>query len=678
MLPQTQSSHLQKTFGTFYLLLILSFFLTQCGKSPKQASTATHRTEGGFALSLPSDLKKHQTGKNITAQLIIDSGTPIDMTVDLDNDQVTASTGPLNPGTHSFVIQYFLDGALIATATSEATIIAGQDTDIVFTPDLTVNVVPTVLATQPASDGTDVAVNSSVSATFSQPMDATSFIPLNFTLDGLAGPVAGAVAYSEASPDFETRFTPTQPLALAANYTANLSTGIAGILGEPLTAAHSWTFTTADGNWGSVEGVDFDSATDPVNNADAAQIAVDSNGNAIAVWQQSDGTRNNIWANRYVNGTGWGTPVSIEISNDGDAVSPQVAMDADGNAIAVWQQSDGTRNDIWANRFDITLGGTGDWEGEKRLEIGTGDALSPQVAMDSNGNAIAVWSQVEGFFTNIISNRFISGSDWVGPAVVDSASGAALSPQIAVDPNGNGIAVWVQFDGALSIFANRFDVGTSSWETAGSIEPDPGDACFRLSMTDPCPPPQVAMDKNGNAIAVWMQLDGSTFNIMSNHFLSGTGWNSSSLAIDTESADAFTPEIALDPEGNAFASWGQADGSGFHIFSRRFDSATGLWGIPTPLESSGAVVVAAPQIAFDPNGNAIAVWEQKDSIDVYINVWTSRYTPNTGWQTAQKLETEDLGGAGFPQIAVDSNGNAIAVWIQDDATTVNVQSNRFQ
>ena len=48
----------------------------------------------------------------------------------------------------------------------------------------------------------------------------------------------------------------------------------------------------------------------------------------------------------------WGDPVLIEISNAGSASDPQVAADPNGNAVAVWTQSDGTRFNIWANRFD--------------------------------------------------------------------------------------------------------------------------------------------------------------------------------------------------------------------------------------------------------------------------------------------------------------------------------------
>ena len=47
----------------------------------------------------------------------------------------------------------------------------------------------------------------------------------------------------------------------------------------------------------------------------------------------------------------WGTAALIETDNAGDASRAQIAFDANGNALAVWQQYDGTRNNIWANRY---------------------------------------------------------------------------------------------------------------------------------------------------------------------------------------------------------------------------------------------------------------------------------------------------------------------------------------
>ncbi len=248
--------------------------------------------------------------------------------------------------------------------------------------------------------------------------------------------------------------------------------------------------------------------TDNAGNASWPQIAVDDNGNAIAVWHQSDGTRRNIWANRYVPGTGWGNAELIETDNAGDALYPQTAMDDNGNAIAVWQQSDGTRYNIWANRY---VPGTG-WGNAELIETDNAESASfPQIAVDANGNAIAVWHQSDGTRDNIWANRYVPGTGWGNAKLIETDStGSALNPQIAVDANGNAIAVWDQSDGTRrNIWANHYLPGFG-WGTAELIETDnAGDAAS----------PQIAVDANGNAIAVWYQSDGTRDNIWANRWL---------------------------------------------------------------------------------------------------------------------------------------------------------------
>ena len=47
----------------------------------------------------------------------------------------------------------------------------------------------------------------------------------------------------------------------------------------------------------------------------------------------------------------WQTAALIETDNVGNDYEPQIAIDAGGNAMAVWVQSDGTRDNIWSNAF---------------------------------------------------------------------------------------------------------------------------------------------------------------------------------------------------------------------------------------------------------------------------------------------------------------------------------------
>jgi hypothetical protein len=175
------------------------------------------------------------------------------------------------------------------------------------------------------------------------------------------------------------------------------------------------------------------------------------------VWNQSDGTTPpRISANRYVNGTGWGTAELIETGLSYAAFPPQIAFDTGGNAIAVWNQSDGTSfYSIAANRY---VNGTG-WGTAELIETGNaGPAYNPQIAFDAIGNAITVWYQYDGTRNNIWANRYTRGTGWGAAVLIETDNaGDAYSPQIAFDASGNAIAVWYQSDGTGShIWANRY------------------------------------------------------------------------------------------------------------------------------------------------------------------------------------------------------------------------------
>ena len=97
---------------------------------------------------------------------------------------------------------------------------------------------PTVLISTPA-DG--ACPNVSVTATFSEAMNAATINATTFTL---AGPgAAGAVTYD--APDVTATFTPNPPLALDSTYTATITTGAQDIFGNAMATDFTWTFTTA-------------------------------------------------------------------------------------------------------------------------------------------------------------------------------------------------------------------------------------------------------------------------------------------------------------------------------------------------------------------------------------------------------------------------------------------------
>jgi hypothetical protein len=97
---------------------------------------------------------------------------------------------------------------------------------------------PTVDSTSPAADATDVLVDTVVTATFSEAMDATTITASSFTVAG----VSGSVSYNSGS--YTATFTPASDLAYDTAYTASLSTAITDVAGNPLASTYSWGFTT--------------------------------------------------------------------------------------------------------------------------------------------------------------------------------------------------------------------------------------------------------------------------------------------------------------------------------------------------------------------------------------------------------------------------------------------------
>jgi hypothetical protein len=299
--------------------------------------------------------------------------------------------------------------------------------------------------------------------------------------------------------------------------------------------------------WGLAEIIDDDSGR-----SNSPQIAMNSAGIAIAVWNQS----NHIWTNRF-NGSVWGTAEAID-SNSGWAENPQIAVDSFGKAIAVWEQPDGAYESIWANRFDGT-----DWGTAEMIETNNaGHAGLPRIAMNGAGNAIVAWYQFDGARYNIWANRF-NGKTWgiaepIGIGHPDY--GSASYPQVSINNTDNAIVVWEEYDGArYNIWANRF-YGTA-WGIANLIETDNSGNARN---------PQVAIDNSSKAMAVWEQYDGVRYNIWANRF-NGANWGIADLIEINNAGDAADPQVAIDGAGNAIAVWGQFDGIRYSIWANRYE-----------------------------------------------------------------------------------------------------------
>lgn len=516
---------------------------------------------------------------------------------------------------------------------------------------------PTVSSTSPADNASNVARNSTITATFNQDILNTSIDAGSFRLKRMDD---GFLLGNIVSFDGETNvasLTPPNSLDILTTYEVTLSNDIIDLSGNALQSDYNWSFTTADGAWGDVMQIESDPGE-----VRSLNMAANDYGDAFVVWSKDNTSGNNsIWTSRF-NGTSWSSSIEINTSFNGSshALNPQITVDDSGNALAVWQQSDTGSTNIWANHFNGTS-----WLGAEVIQLDAGFASTPQIVFDNIGNALAVWEQFDGSVVNIWANYF-DGTSWGAAEKIETNdAGDASAPQIAFDNRRRARAVWTQNNGSVvNIWTNRFD-GTN-WDSAVRIETDDaGDASD----------PQIAFDGNDNALIVWVKGDGMRDNLWAARINNSGSFGVAKLLETENLGNAFQPQIAFDNNGNALAVWGQNGGltATLSIWANRFDGTS--WGTAEKIETDDVEGGIRPQIVIDNNGNALAVWQHFG--DAYYEIWANRFD-GTSWGNATVMQINNIAGSYSPQVAVDSNGNGLAVWKQSDGSDSNITVSRFE
>ena len=389
------------------------------------------------------------------------------------------------------------------------------------------------------------------------------------------------------------------------------------------------------------------------------QIAFSANGDAVAAWQDlvSATVATNIWANRYAPATGWGVPTIID-AGAFDATDAQVGMDASGNAIAVWAQSDGVfdfssgnpvaiRYNIWSNRY---VPGTG-WTGATLVETLDGDniaprnASAPQIAVSTNGQAIAAWTQANAFFTgaDVWVNRYTPGAGWGTAAMLSNGLSSAGGAMVAIDATGNTMSVWYQVVGTrINLFASR-NLGTPVQIETGTGNPS--------SL-------QVASNASGETVAVW----GQGCATWANRYVPGTGWGTAT-ALQTgipTCAYISNKQVSIDAAGNAIAAWVLNTGANITTYGNRYTAGAG-WQGASPINYGGFHF----QFAMNAAGNTLAAWQSSS-----ILAGNGDYVAGYNFFPSVQI----YGGSGIDttgsRIAMDASGNAIVLFKRAEVSGV--------
>jgi hypothetical protein len=344
----------------------------------------------------------------------------------------------------------------------------------------------------------------------------------------------------------------------------------------------------------------------------------------MAIWLTEKG----LWGRLSESNGGWGKGIQIDArptSQGGLLRNHRVGVDSSGNAIAVWEKNDELGQfSIWSSRFSA-----GGWSIPASIEnndlFGMTD-VAPVLAVSPSGDATAVWHS-SASKTNesaprkgLWTNRYSSASGW-GQAVelVNQEPNSLISDghDLAVDGQGNAVFVWSQINTPTAeqrktgMYSKRYSAG--AWQTA-NVEVAAPSSILRPIIVYP----KLSMSPSGHAMVAWTIDDDNS--LLVSVAAPNAAWGATTLVkpasktVEITSRDngMFVP--AIDGAGNGFVQWNQkASNEDPRTWIRRYETGKG-WDAAMMHQSNSSTGVGQTVLAMNERGDAVSLYYQNGDI----------------------------------------------------------------
>jgi len=205
-------------------------------------ATGDHELRGPVAIPVGAWTHLATTYNGSTLTLFVNG---VSVATQAATGSIASNTGPLRIGGNAIWGEYFnglIDEVRVYSRALSASEIQG-DMDRSVTPDTSA---PTITGRTPANGAGGINVGSAATATFSEPVRASTVTASTFTLSEQGGP-AVAVTVSYDAPTSTATLRPQSALRYGVTYQVTIEGGPGGVTdlaGNPLAADSTWTFTT--------------------------------------------------------------------------------------------------------------------------------------------------------------------------------------------------------------------------------------------------------------------------------------------------------------------------------------------------------------------------------------------------------------------------------------------------
>ncbi len=349
------------------------------------------------------------------------------------------------------------------------------------------------------------------------------------------------------------------------------------------------------------------------------------------------------------------------------------------------------------------------WMPESHADVGSLNEVTYQIAMDEQGNAMAVGSSLDAEGWQKWQYSYYDGSIWSSASDIAYVSGEGqrlrCAPILKSDGNGNFLLVYVETDdgGAYNginenVMAIRYDGAALSWDTMPQLIDEMFDVSNGVWQIDSYNDGEfncdAAYSSDGTAMVVWRE--GATGAICTRRF-NGETWEAEVLH------DAgILPSIAADDNGHFMIAYAHGDTNGpdeGQLYYIHYDGVN--WSPESLLNTHGNMIWTFSNVYQIGEGGPVrlagtgmnkfvAVYtSQTVNADIYVtedrpsNVYGRSFN-GFDWEPESLLDNQSGGviadsfGRPAPiRVAMSSNGSALVIWTQDNGTNLVVYGSRF-
>ena len=318
----------------------------------------------------------------------------------------------------------------------------------------------------------------------------------------------------------------------------------------------------------------------------------------------------------------------------------------------------------------LLAGGCGDvatpgWLPAERLEFSThGDARGTRLAFNREGLGMVVWEQRSLNGHGRIHARAVDIGGAHGTiATLGEGSTSLNFPDVAINKPGRTVAVWIQGDGPRAQVWARTHQGASGW--------GPEQRVSGLAAR-PTARPRAAINDAGEIAVVWMQLGAGAPRVYGRHFHPTRGWGSP-MRIDQSQRGAALPQVSVDDQGRWLATWHQNNPSGaLEVWARQIDigmdSDTTSPATQPHMISDG--LGALPALTRLGDGSTAAVWQLNAGQTGAIRF--NRFQREAGWGQPLTVANTHHALAHDPTVAAWGTEHAVVAWMQTEGDRIEV------